>query len=937
LDGQPFSGLRIRPAIALCVYLACQPERHRREQLMELLWPEWSQSSAQQNLRQTVYTLRQALPIVASRSGNGPVPLILAYRETLQLNPDAVVAVDVHRFVALLKRSTTDNLIEATVCYRGDFLADFYLPDSAVFEEWANARREAYRRLVLEGLDRLTDIAFEKHDPAMAEGFARRQLEIDILRESAHRQLILALARSGQRAAALTHYEAYRQLIKAELGIEPSSDIRTLSEQIAAGQEAPAKWDGTTRSKTRTNLPAQMTSFLGREREVVDLVDLIREPAIRLVTLTGAGGTGKTRLALEVAGQVANHFEDGVVFVPLETLREPAQILPELMRLMEIKEKIGEPLANTVKAYLRDRRMLLVLDNFEQIADGAPIISDLLRATPDVKIIVTSREELRIYGENVYAVPPMALPPEEARTAGALQEYESVQLFVQRAHSVQREFRLTNDNAVDVAMICRGLDGLPLAIELAAARLKRMTPAQLREDLGSRLRLLASDLRDVNSRQRTLRNLIDWSYNMLSDKERVLFARLGVFAGGWTLEAAEAIAAGEPVTDVLRSLESLLEKNLVLARVDLKGDLRYGMLETIREYAAEKLQELGESDRFAEKHLDYFFALRKGGAIQSNLAYTLDLWAVEQANYLAAIEWGSRQRDISIAVRLAITNSFVWESYGWYHEALNFALQFRSLPGIIEPPWIASAIRTQAAGKAIFLREYELARELLREALEFDRLGNAVEDEAHTLLMLGRVDIEAGQYAAGLEMCAEARRVARENDIPAPDFLIAWTAEGQLALGRRDDAAATLASVIDSMQLLNDSGLVWPRLAEYHLNRGDFGQACKALQRGHEAVRLRVRIWRNFLVGVVGWLLEQPNRGHEDLINATRLLGANEKLKEKTGDTLSAFYQELVERRGELARENLSSDDFKAAWEFGLGWPEEESDRLMARILGDAP
>lgn len=933
LDGRPVEALRIRPAIALCVYLACQPEIHRRERLMELFWPEGSQTSAQQNLRQTVYTLRRALPEVTGRRDAMPVPFILAGRETLQVNAEAAVAVDCHQFTWLLSQATPDALVEAVALYRGDFLADFYIPDSNPFEEWAAARREVYRRLALGALERLADMALAKPDHVAAEGYARRQLEIDNLRESAHRQLLLALAHSGQRAAALAHFEAYYQLLDSELGVEPSADVRALSERIARGDEAPAvpRVSPTNRVGQRVNLPAQLTPFLGREHEVTEVVDLLREPAARLVTLTGVGGTGKTRLALEAAARAAIHFPDGVDFVALEVVRDPAQLTTKLLRVLEVRERIGDTALDTLKNYLRDRRQLLVLDNFEQIVEGAPLISELLRAAPFVKALVTSREELRIYGEHLYPVPPMSLPREDARTAGALAGIESVQLFIQRAAGVRREFKLNDENAEDVAAICRGLDGLPLALELAAAQLRRFSPAQLRERLGSRLSLLASDFRDVTTRQRTLRGTIDWSYNLLPAEEQALFARLGIFNGGWTLDAAEAIVAGESVADVYDGLERLADKNLVYAREAGQGLRRYGMLETIREYAVERLQDRGEYDRLAERHLRYFFDLRQ--AIQGTNPEQLQaLWRVEQPNYLAAMEWGSDRPDVSMAVRLASTTSFVWETYGWYREALDLALRFRSLPGVIEPAWIATAIRSQAAGKAIFLHEYELARELLLETLALDRAGNNIEDEVHTLLMLGRVDIEAGRYAAGVEICQQALRLAKENGV-LQDFIVAWTTEGQLALGRLDEAAETLAPVINSTRIPDDTGLVWPRLVEYELLRGDHDKALEALRRGHEFVRPRVRIWRNFLVGVTGWLLERPDSPTTDVRTATRLLAANDALAARSGDTLSAFYRELVERRVALARGRLGAEEFRIAWDEGQDWSEVVADRAISRIL----
>jgi predicted ATPase/DNA-binding SARP family transcriptional activator len=611
VDDKPFDGLRLRPAVALCVYLVCRPERHRREHLMALLWPDWPPAAAQQNLRQNLYVLRQTFPEVAARVGRGPGPFLLSDRGTVQLNPEADVFVDATRFSQLLAQPQPSpiQLAEAVNLYQGDFLADFYLPGSEPFEEWAAAWRADLRRRMLDALASLAAGALERGEYSEAMTYARRQMALDNLHENAHRQFMVALAHSGQRVSALAHYEACRRLIRDELGVEPSAETRALAERIASGEERPTAVTHSpqTINKPHHSLPAQMTSFIGRRHEITEVIALLRRPNVRLLTLTGVGGTGKTRLALQTAEFLTADFADGVWFIRLEAIIDPAQVIPEICRALGINVRPTDSAANTLRGFLRDRQVLLILDNFEQVLDAAQDLNDLLQFTAGVKALVTSRASLRLYGEKEYPVPPLNLPIEET-TSETLKGVESVDLFVRRAQAVRPDFRLTDSNAPIVAAICRRLDGLPLALELAASRLRLFTPQQLLDRLNSRLNALGSGSRAAANRQQSLRATIDWSYDMLEPVDRLLFARLSIFAGGWTLEAADAICADERCSDLVAGLESLLEKNLIRT-IEEESQMRFAMLETIREYAAEKMAESEEMVSIADRHAVYYCAL----------------------------------------------------------------------------------------------------------------------------------------------------------------------------------------------------------------------------------------------------------------------------------------------------------------------------------------
>jgi predicted ATPase/class 3 adenylate cyclase len=360
------------------------------------------------------------------------------------------------------------------------------------------------------------------------------------------------------------------------------------------------------------NLPVQPTPLLGREREVGMARALLARPGARLVTLTGPGGVGKTRLGLQVAAEVADRFPDGVWLVPLAPLGDPALVGPTVARTLGLGEAAGQPLRDTLAAYLRDKRLLLLLDNVEHLLDAAPLLADLLAASPALAVLATSRAPLRLAGEREVAVPPLPLPAAGRPPAREeLGECAAVRLFVDRAQAVRADFRLTDENAAAVAEICRRLDGLPLALALAAARARLFAPPALLARLARPLALLTGGARDLPARQQTLRATIDWSYGLLGAGEQRLFARLAVFAGGCTLEAAEAVCdgAGDLGADVLEGLEALVAQSLLRWEPGAGDEARVAMLETLREYAAERLAASGEAAAAGRAHAAHYLAL----------------------------------------------------------------------------------------------------------------------------------------------------------------------------------------------------------------------------------------------------------------------------------------------------------------------------------------
>ncbi|HEY7850920.1 MAG TPA: helix-turn-helix domain-containing protein, partial [Ktedonobacterales bacterium] len=401
-------------------------------------------------------------------------------------------------------------------------------------------------------------------------------------------------------------------LLVHALGVSPQDETALFAavHRSAAPVERPAQG--------RHNLPAQLTLLLGRDEEVRGVVALLRRADVRLVTLSGPGGVGKTRVAIEVGAELLDDFADGVWFVRLSRLSDPSLVLPTIAQTLGLKEAGGQSIAETLRMYLREREIALVLDNCEHVADAAPDVASLLETSPRLTVLATSRAALRLQGEREYPVPPLALPPatsgpEVARTPARLAEYPAVALFIERARAARQDFMLTAANAPTVAEICGRLDGLPLAIELAAARIKLLPPSALLAQLEHSLGFLVGGARDLSERQQAMSSTLAWSENLLSAEERVLFRRLAVFAGGCALEVAQAVCVApegaEPLGgDVLAGLSALVDQSLVQQREE-GGEPRFGMLHVVREYALDRLEASGEAEALRRAHAAYMLAL----------------------------------------------------------------------------------------------------------------------------------------------------------------------------------------------------------------------------------------------------------------------------------------------------------------------------------------
>ena len=558
------------------------------------------------------------------------------------------------------------------------------------------------------------------------------------------------------------------------------------------------------------NLPLQPTPFVGRERELEAVRQRLLQPDVRLLTLTGPGGTGKTRLALQAASELLDDFVDGVWFVNLAPIGDPDLVASAIASVLGIGQVAGQPLDHMLRSFLREKRLLLLLDNFEQVLPSAPLVGGLLGATQHLKVLVTSRALLGLYWERAVAVPPLALPdPQHLPPLEHLIRYEAIRLFVERAQAAKADFALTDENAAAVAEICARLDGLPLAIELACARIRLLPPQALLQRLSSRLKLLTGGSRDLPARQQTLRGAIEWSYSSLDLSEQTLFARLSVFARGAMLEAVEDVCGADDDLDldVLDGLASLVDKSLLRQEEGSEGEARFWMLETIREYAIERLTERGERDRLQRRHAAHYLALAEQaapGLSGPEQAVWFRRLETEHDNLRAALDWslsknGSAQSDESrteLGLRMAWDLHWFWTVRGHVAEGRRWvaALLDSSAgqsPSLARGTGMAASLAFVGGDFVTARTRSEQAIAMLRAREEGQANGLDQFGLAHTLTTLGAVTGFSGDASTGRSIAEQALNLLKEiGDRNAWGIGRAILVTASLALNQGDYAAA---------------------------------------------------------------------------------------------------------------------------------------------------
>ncbi len=778
--------LPTRKAESLCAYLALHPEPHPREKLAALLWGGSTDAQARHSLRTALASLRRALG----------EDVLLADRETVQINPDFPVWVDAHGFQS------------APELYTGDLLSDFY-------DDWVLPERERLRALYIEALLQQAQLHRAQSEYARAIDVARQVLTCDHANECAYQHLIFCLSASGYRAQALEAYAECERVLRSELNVAPSRETTALSAQIEAEMTG-----GAAREAQLTNLPLPPSSFVGRRNEIAQVKSLLE--TARLVTLVGAGGCGKTRLAIQVGTELAasHSFKHGVWWVDLSALQDPALVLPRVARVFDLQESGDLPLAAPLANYLRTKTMLLVLDSCEHLIDAcAGLAGTLLPVCPTLRILATSRERLNASGEFVWYVPSMTVPASELPLE-QLHQYDAIQLFVERARAAAPHWSLAGNGAA-VANICAQLDGIPLAIELAAARLNVLSAEQISRRLIDRFSLLIGGRRTELPRHQTLRGAIDWSYDLLSEDEGKAFRQLSAFNGGWTLEAAEGVVG--PLA--LELLTALVDKSLVIA-AQRENATRYGMLETIRQYGHAKLEAAGELRAARDRHLDHFLNLAEQAYPQlfAGDAEWLDRIERDYDNMRAALEH-ALATDPESAQRLGMALEGFWIWHDRKKEGCDFAV--RLLP--LTEPGGTSPLRARAlalAGALAVPPDQPIGR-----ALEFVEAGlemaRAVGDKycvAWALSTRAQLAIWQGDWPRVRASVQEAKPLFEELDI-AWGVVYGYYYLGMAAAGEGD---------LQSAQSLLERFLVIARQEnlQSHMGRASFALGDLARLRG---------------------------------------------------------------------------------------------------------
>src|SRR5579859_1028258 len=599
LDSTPVETDR-RKAVALLAYLAVTRRRHSREALAALLWPDYDPSHAFAYLRRSLWEINQV-------AGAG---WVLAERETVGLNPQADLWLDVGRFRALLAEARPGQpgcaglppLAEAVALYQEHFCAGFNLKDAPEFDEWVFFEAEALRRDLAGALERLIRCHLEQGEAEGAIPYARRLLALDPLNEAAHRHLMRAYAAAGQPSAAVRQYQECVRLLQAELGAAPQPETSAVYAQIQFGASesrlatAPAE----TGRLPGHRPPAFPTPFIGRVPELEQIASLLANPACRLLTLVAPGGTGKTRLAQQAAEANAAAFSKGVYFVPLAAQNSAEFLVPAIASGLEYRFAGPADPKEQLLHYLCDQHLLLVLDNFEHLLDGAGLVSEILAGSPGVKVLATSRERLNLQPEWVFEVRGMSYPRPDEVNRGPLEGYSAVELFVQSARRAWTGFAMSESDVPSVVRICALVAGLPLALELAATWVRTLSCAEVAQEIERDLGFLTTSQRDVPERHRSLRAVFDHSWRLLAADEQRVLRRLAVFRGGFGREAAEQVAGAS-----LPLLAALLDKSLM----SRNAAGRYDLHELIRQYLGEQLMEAGEVQPIRSQHLAYYLHL----------------------------------------------------------------------------------------------------------------------------------------------------------------------------------------------------------------------------------------------------------------------------------------------------------------------------------------
>ena len=827
----------------LAVLVMHRGEPVSTERLIDEIWGEQPPASANKIVQGYVSNLRRVL-------GDGWL-VTRGHGYLLQAEPGQT---DVGRFESLLGEGrralvggdpgrAAAQLGEALALWRGAPLADF------AYEPFAQAEIARLEELRLVAVEERIEAALALGDHARLVGELEALVREHPLRERLRGQLMLALYRSGRQADALEVYRQTSELLRDELGLEPSPQLRELERSIL-NQTATVEPPPRAAPAPPANLPVPATAFVGRRREVAELAALLRSGGTRLLTLTGAGGSGKTRLALRVAETCAAEYRDGTWFVAFADITDPELIVPTICQTLELAEAAGLAPVRRLEQWLDERQVLLVLDNLEQLADGSAVLAKLLSACPGLTLLVTSREPLHLASEQQYEVP-------------VLEPGDAVALFDSRTKAVVPGV-IVHPKLADA--ICARLDYLPLAIELAAARTKALAPVEILARLDTRLPLLTGGPRDAPQRQRTLKATIGWSYDLLDDQQRRLFARLAVFAGGCALAAAEAVCGAQ-----LDTLQALVDRSLL--RTDGK---RYWMLPTLREYGLERLEQTGEAEELRRLHARWFVELIHSEGLDAHAPHTpalLNRVRAEGENFRRALEWAAEHGDSEGLARLAYPLTFYWwvrqgqlqEAQRWVGMALEHLAEY--------PPWLRVKVLDAATNLALWRGERKQALAFSEQALAIlPQVGdpNIVCD---VMMENGILAMQRGDLDHARAAMEDVVRLAREHSLSHVSYASVNLGDIAIEQGRLDDGRALLEEALACSERPTSQAarVALINLAEIASLQGRYGDAASlgrtALAAALDDGDQLYAVWATFQIA---WALAELG----ELERSGRLIGA---------------------------------------------------------------
>jgi len=925
LDGKPVTGFESNKVRALLAYLVVEAGRpHSRDALCELLWPDQPGQTAHNNLRQALANLRRTLGDTVTQE----LPFLRVDRESVQFDTESRYWLDMTEFNDLFAacskhshrraeacRSCAKRLQAATSIYRGDFLEQFYVSGSAAFEEWAALKREWLRRLALDALYRLADhfAGLGMYEESLA--YAARQLRLDTWREEAHCQVMRALACNGQRSSALAQYELCRRVLAAELCAEPSAETMALRDRIRGpasgtpGRDLPCA----SPQPMISTLPLSPTRFIGREAELAAIMHLLEDPGCGLVTLTGPGGIGKTRLAMQAALENAHLFAGGVFYVSLVSCSSLEALSLAIARSIGCPFTGRQDTESQLVSHLSHTHqdILLVLDDFEHSLPETALLAEILRRTRRVSLLVTSRERLNIQGEWVIDVAGLPFPARDALAGPEPAQFSALDLFLETARRARPGFAPTGQEIASVAHICRLAEGMPLAIELAAGWVRMLSCQEIVQEIQCGLDLLTTSLRDVPGRHRSIRAVFEASWHLLTAEERGVLRRMSVFSGGFPVAAVEFVAGAPPSL-----LASLVDRSFL--RRDSTG--RYTLHELMRQFARERLFEAHESEQAYSDQLAWLTTL----ALEAERHFRrpdeqrwLDQLEAENDNLRIALAWAVEGGQALRAARVGAAVWRFWYDHGYLREGRKWLEQM--LVGAEALPVPMHAELFSGAGALAYAQgDYPGALAFWAKCLALQEDYGNRRGVAHVLNRMGLAATEQCDYPRGKELCEQSLALFRALDDEA-GMTVALNNLANVAYGQGNHAAAAQLHE-ESLALARQRGdqvnvaTALANLGWTALFHGDSARAAQLCQESLALFRdLGNRAGMAFclegLAGVAG-AQAQP-------VRAARAFGAAEALREIIGSPLSPanlpYYQQLVA----VVQTQLDAVRLAAEWAVG--------------------